>query len=180
MPCLAKSERKVKELYAVAISGPSGSPVGSSQTVPAVSVPSRVASCRIFTPELRRKFFVGYRDMLCQCSGDVAYVISYRGGKVCGVSPAADSDEVRITFESGAFMQYMRILSVFPKRILVIRCLRKSLLSLFSRLRMTLPIGFPLGCLLLIWLGLLSTVMFCVRCLRTILGRIPRGCLRRP
>ena len=104
MPCLAKSERKVKELYAVAVSGPSGSPVGSSQTVPAVSVPSRVASCRIFTPELRRKFFVGYRDMLCQCSGDVAYVISYRGGKVCGVSPAADSDEVRITFESGAFM----------------------------------------------------------------------------
>ena len=104
MPCLAKSERKVKELYAVAVSGPSGSPVGSSQTVPAVSVPSRVTSCRILTPELRRKFFVGYRDMLCQCSGDVAYVISYRGGKVCGVSPAADSDEVRITFESGAFM----------------------------------------------------------------------------
>ena len=104
MPCLAKIERKVKELYAVAVSGPSGSPVGSSQTVPAVSVPSRVASCRILTPELRRKFFVGYRDMLCQCSGDVAYVISYRGGKVCGVSPAADSDEVRITFESGAFM----------------------------------------------------------------------------
>ena len=47
---------------------------------------------------------MGYRGMLCQCSGDVAYVISYRGGKVCGVSPAADSDEVHITFESGAFM----------------------------------------------------------------------------
>ena len=44
MPWLAKSERGVKELYAVAVSGPSGSPVGSSQTVPAVSVPSRVAS----------------------------------------------------------------------------------------------------------------------------------------
>ena len=48
MPCLAKSERKVKELYAVAVSGPSGSPVGSSQTVPAV--PPRVLLHVGFSP----------------------------------------------------------------------------------------------------------------------------------
>ena len=98
------SSGPVVPVVPVAVSGPSGSPVGSSQTVSAVSAPSRVASCRIFTPELRRKFFAGYRGMLCQCSGNVAYVFSYRSSKVCGVFPADDPDEVRITYESGAFL----------------------------------------------------------------------------
>lgn len=65
------SSGPVVPVVPVAVPGPSGSPVGSSQTVSAVSpevasVPSGVvsasscvASCRIFTPNLRRKFFWG-------------------------------------------------------------------------------------------------------------------------
>ena len=98
------SSGPVAPVVPVAVSGPSGSPVGSSQTVSAVSGLSRVASCRIFTPELRRKFFLGYRDMLCQCSGNAAYVISYRNTRVSGVFPADDPDEVQKTYESGAFL----------------------------------------------------------------------------
>ena len=43
----------------VMVSGPSGPPVGPPQTVSTRSGLSPVASCRIFTPELRRKFFDG-------------------------------------------------------------------------------------------------------------------------
>ena len=81
-----------------AVSGPSGPP----QAVCTGSVLSPVASCRIFTPELRRKFFVGYRAMLCRSSGNAAFVFSYKDFKLRGVSPAADPDRVRITFENGA------------------------------------------------------------------------------
>ena len=84
----------------VAVSGPSGPPVGPPQTVSTRSVLSPVASCRIFTPELRRKFFVGYRDMLCRCSGNAAFVFSHRDLKVCEVSPSDDPDRVR---EWGSF-----------------------------------------------------------------------------
>ena len=99
------SSGPVVPVVPVAVSGSSGSPVGSSQTVSAVSDYSCVASGRIFTRELRRKFFLGYRDMLCQCSGNAAFVFSYRNGKVCGVSPADNPDEVRITFESGGVVE---------------------------------------------------------------------------
>ena len=81
-----------------AVSGPSGPP----QAVCTRSVLSPVASCRIFTPELRRKFFVGYRAMLCRTSGNAAFVLSYKDFKLCGVSPADDPDRVRITYENGA------------------------------------------------------------------------------
>ena len=60
------SSGPVAPVVPVAVSGPSGSPVGSSQTVSAVSGLSRVASCRIFTPELRRKFFWGI--VICYAS----------------------------------------------------------------------------------------------------------------
>ena len=87
---------------------PSGRVLGTAPLVPVAEEVlaswGPVASCRIFTPELRRKFFVGYRDMLCQCSGNAAYVLSYRNSGVCGVFPVDDSDEVRITFDSGAFL----------------------------------------------------------------------------
>ena len=81
-----------------AVSGPSGPPQAGCTR----SVLSPVASCGIFTPELRRKFFVGYRAMLCRSSGNAAFVFSYKDLKLCGVSPANDPDRVRITFESGA------------------------------------------------------------------------------
>ena len=81
-----------------AVSGPSGPP----QAVCTRSVLSPVASCRIFTPELRRKFFVGYRALLCRSSGNAAFVLSYKDFKLSGVSPADDPDRVRITFENGA------------------------------------------------------------------------------
>ena len=86
----------------VTVSGPSGPPVGPPQTVSTRSGLSPVASCRIFTPELRRKFFVGYRDMLCRCSGNAAFVFSHRDLKVCEVSPSDDPDRVRITYENGS------------------------------------------------------------------------------
>ena len=109
------SSGPVVPVVPVAVPGPSGSPVGSSQTVSAVSpevasvpsgvvsAPSCVASCRIFTPNLRRKFFLGYRDQLARCSGDDAYVISYKGSKVRDDSPS-DEDDVCITFENGAYI----------------------------------------------------------------------------
>ena len=84
----------------VTVSGPSCPPVGPPQTVSTCSGLSPVASCRIFTPELRRKFFVSYRALLC--SGSAAFVLSYKDCKLCGVSPADDPDRVRITYENGA------------------------------------------------------------------------------
>ena len=85
----------------VAVPGPCGSSVGSSPAVSTVPALSRVASSSTFTPEYRREFLLGYRDFLCQSSGDAAVVISYKNRKVCRVFPADDLEEVRITFESG-------------------------------------------------------------------------------
>ena len=79
-----------------AVSGPSGPP----QTVCTGSVLSPVASCKVFTPEIRRKFFSEYRAFIC--SGNAAFVFSYKDFKLCGVSPADDPDRVRITFENGS------------------------------------------------------------------------------
>ena len=73
-------------------------PSAPVSTVPALS---RVASSSTFTPEFRREFLSGYRDFLCESSGDAAVVFSYKNSKVCRVCPADDSEEVRITFESG-------------------------------------------------------------------------------
>ena len=83
-----------------AVSGPSGPP----QAVCTRSVLSPVASCKIFTPELRRKFFEGYRALLCRSSGNAAFVFSYKDFKLRGVSPADDPDRVRITYENGAVL----------------------------------------------------------------------------
>ena len=80
------------------VSGPSGPP----QAVCTRSDVSPVASCSIFTPEHRRKFFVGYRATLCRNSGNAAFVFSHKDCKLCGVSPADDPDRVRITYENGA------------------------------------------------------------------------------
>ena len=85
----------------VAVPGPCGSPVGSSPAVSTVPALSRVASSSTFTPEDRREFLLGYRDTLCELSGDAAVVFSYKKSKVCRVFPADDLEEVRITFESG-------------------------------------------------------------------------------
>ena len=85
----------------VAAPGSCGSPVGSSPAVSTVPALSRVASSSIFTPEYRREFLLGYRDMLCESSGDAAVVFSYKNRKVCRVFPADDLEEVHITFESG-------------------------------------------------------------------------------
>ena len=65
-----------------------------------LSASSRVASSRFFTPDLRRKFFLEYRETLCKCSEDAAYACSYGGFKVVKVVPFDTPDEVRITVES--------------------------------------------------------------------------------
>ena len=92
------SSEDVNSVVEVPVSTPAGVPVPS----PSGRVLSPVASCRIYTPERRRKFFEGYRDMLCRHSGNAAFLLSYRNNKVCGVSPADGPDEVCITDESGA------------------------------------------------------------------------------
>ena len=92
------SSEDVNAVVEVPVSTPAGVPVPS----PSGRVLSPVASCRIYTPERGRKFFEGYRDMLCRQSGNAAFILSYRNNKVCGVSPADGLDEVRITDESGA------------------------------------------------------------------------------
>ena len=76
-------------------------PVGSSPAVSTVPALSHVASSSTFTPEFRREFLLGYRDFLCESSGDAAAVFSYKNRKVCEVFPADDLEEVRITFENG-------------------------------------------------------------------------------
>ena len=72
-------------------------PVSTPAGVPVLAPPGPVASSRIFTPELRREFSLGYRDMLCQCCGNAAYDTFCQGSRVCRVSPVDNPDEVRIT-----------------------------------------------------------------------------------
>ena len=74
-------------------------PVSTPAGVPVLAPPGPVASCRIFTPELRREFSLGYRDMLCQCCGNAAYDTFCQGSRVCRVSPVDNPDEVRVTFD---------------------------------------------------------------------------------
>ena len=74
-------------------------PVSTPAGVPVLAPPGPVASCRIFTPELRREFSLGYRDMLCQCRGNAAYDTFCQGSRVCRVSPVDNPDEVRVTFD---------------------------------------------------------------------------------
>ena len=69
---------------------------------PSPNVLSPVVSCGILTPEHRKEFRLKYRNTLCRYSGDDAFVFSYGGDKVCGVFPADDPDEVRITSVNGA------------------------------------------------------------------------------
>ena len=69
---------------------------------PSPNVLSPVVSGGNLTPEHRKEFRLKYRNILCQCSGDDAFVFSYGDDKVCGVFPADDPDEVRITFANGA------------------------------------------------------------------------------
>ena len=69
---------------------------------PSPNVLSPVVSCENLTPEHRKEFRLRYRNTLCQYSGDDAFVFSYGDDKVCGVFPADDPDEVRITFVNGA------------------------------------------------------------------------------
>ena len=69
---------------------------------PSPNVLSPVVSCGNLTPEHRREFRLRYRNMLCRYSGDDTFVFSYGDDKVCGVFPADDPDEVRITYENGA------------------------------------------------------------------------------
>ena len=77
-------------------------PLVVEEVGPSPSVLSPVVSCENLTPEHRKEFRLRYRDTLCQFSGDDAFVFSYGDDKVCGVFPADDSDEVRITFVNGA------------------------------------------------------------------------------
>ena len=62
---------------------------------------SPVASSRLLSPERRKRFSSGYREMLCRRYGDANYVFSEGNNKVCAVLPADDPEEVRITYEDG-------------------------------------------------------------------------------
>ena len=86
----------------VPVSAPTGVPVLVPDDEEVLASSGPVASCRIFTPELRRKFFLGYLDMLCQCSGNAAYVILHNGSRVCRVFPVDNPDEVSLTFDDGS------------------------------------------------------------------------------
>ena len=68
---------------------------------PPPNVLSPVASSRFLSPERRRWFSSWYREMLCRRSGDAMLVFSEGNNKVCGVFPADDPTEVRITYEDG-------------------------------------------------------------------------------
>ena len=68
---------------------------------PPPDVLSPVASSRFLSPERRRWFSSWHREMLCRRSGDAMLVFSEGNNKVCGVFPADDPLEVRITYEDG-------------------------------------------------------------------------------
>ena len=68
---------------------------------PPPNVLSPVASSRFLSPERRRWFSSWHREMLCRRSGDAMLVFSEGNNKVCGVFPADDPLEVRITYEDG-------------------------------------------------------------------------------
>ena len=68
---------------------------------PPPNVLSPVASSRFLSPERRRWFSSWYREMLCRRSGDAMLIFSVGNNKVCGVFPADDPMEVRITYEDG-------------------------------------------------------------------------------
>ena len=68
---------------------------------PPPNVLSPVASSRFLSPERRRWFSSWHREMLCRRSGDAMLVFSEGNNKVCGVFPADDPMEVRITYEDG-------------------------------------------------------------------------------
>ena len=68
---------------------------------PPPNVLSPVASSRLLSPERRRWFSSWHREMLCRRSGDAMLVFSEGNNKVCGVFPADDPMEVRITYEDG-------------------------------------------------------------------------------
>ena len=69
---------------------------------PSPNVLSPVVSCGNLTPEHRKEFRLMYRNTLCQVSGEDAFVFLYGDDEVCGVFPADDPEEVRITFVNGA------------------------------------------------------------------------------
>ena len=102
---------------AVSVPGPSGSPVGSSQSVSAVSsvsrgpwgtvpilAPSGVAASVSFTLDDRRKVSEWYQDELCRCSEDGAFVLSYRNMRVREVFLTGSLD-VSIILESGVCLR---------------------------------------------------------------------------
>ena len=68
---------------------------------PPPNVLSPVASSRFLSPERRRWYSSCYREMLCRRSGDAKFVFSEGNNKVCGIFPADDPKEVRITYEDG-------------------------------------------------------------------------------
>ena len=68
---------------------------------PPPNVLSPVASSRLLSPERRRWFSSWHREMLCRHSGDAKLVFFEGNNKVCGVFPADDPMEVRITYEDG-------------------------------------------------------------------------------
>ena len=69
---------------------------------PSRNVLSPVVSCENLTPEHRNEFRLMYRNTLCQVSGEDTFVFLYGDDEVCGVFPADDPEEVRITFVNGA------------------------------------------------------------------------------
>ena len=80
---------------------------------PPPNVLSPVASSRFLSPERRRWFSSWHREMLCQRSGDAKFVFSEGNNKVCGVFPADDPKEVRITYEDGtSSVVYANLVSI--------------------------------------------------------------------
>ena len=68
---------------------------------PPPNVLSPVVSSRFLSPERRRRFSSRHREVLCRHSGDAKVILSEGNNKVCGVFPADDPMEVRITYEDG-------------------------------------------------------------------------------
>ena len=80
---------------------------------PPPNVLSPVASSRFLSPERRRWFSSWHREMLCRRSGDAKFVFSEGNNKVCGVFPADDPMEVRITYEDGtSSVVYANLVSI--------------------------------------------------------------------
>ena len=91
-----------EEVQAPAVSVSVSSPVPSAPVAVGLAPPVPVVTEKVQAPEVDRRMVLRwYRDELCRCSKDQAFVLFYRDMRVHEVSPTSFLELVSIVLESG-------------------------------------------------------------------------------